>query len=124
MPLQKRLLRRVQVGAVKRRSACHAAHRKNLQLDSFSCQVGTGFVPVNLRFHAPGVALRNAGFMDRQPQRDLSTMHVLADRAFADLAVRQLVLNPLLDAMGRVPLLARRLAVGLQHRIHKIHRRP
>jgi hypothetical protein len=36
MRFQERLLRRVQVGAVKRGSASHTVRRKHLQLDSFA----------------------------------------------------------------------------------------
>ena len=64
---QKRLLGGMQIGAVKRRSARHAAHRKHLQLDSLAAQIGIGFVPIDLRFHAPGITLRNAGLAHHQP---------------------------------------------------------
>ena len=40
-----------------------------------------------------------------------------------NLAIRQLVPNPLSDTMGCVPLLAWRPALGFQHRIHKLYRR-
>ncbi len=63
---QECLLRRVQIRAVKRRSARHAAHRKDLQLDPLAGQIGIGFVPVNLRFHAPGVALWHASLAHHQ----------------------------------------------------------
>ena len=76
---QKRLLRRVQISAVKRRSAGHAAHREHLQLDSLAGQIGIRFVPIDLRFHAPGIALRNAGLAHHQAQRDLPVVHILRE---------------------------------------------
>src|SRR4051812_8702159 len=51
-------------------------------------------------------------------------VNVLPDGPFADPAVGQFVLYPLPDAMSCVPLLARSLAIGFQHRIHKLDRRP
>src|SRR5439155_13589843 len=57
------------------------------------------------------------------PQHDLSIVHVVPDRPFADLAVGQFLSNPLPDPMRRVPLLAWRLAVGFQNCIHELHRR-
>ena len=53
-------------------------------------------------------------------KRDLAMVEVLSNRPLADLAIWQLVLNPLPDAMCRMPLLARRLAIGFQHRIHEL----
>jgi hypothetical protein len=52
MRFQKRLLGRMQVGAVERRSAGHAAHRKHLQFDSLTGKIRIGLIPVNLRFDA------------------------------------------------------------------------
>ena len=87
MCFQKSLLRRVQVGAMKGCSARHTTHRKNLKLDSFARQIGIGFVPINLRFHAPGVTLWNTRFSHQQAQRNFACVHVFADRPFRYFAV-------------------------------------
>jgi len=50
-------------------------------------------------------------------------VNVLPDGSFADFALGQLVLYPLPDPMGCVPLLARCLAVGFEHRIDELDRR-
>jgi hypothetical protein len=114
---EKRLLRRVQVGAVERGSTRHAAHRKHLQLDSFAAEISVGFVPIHLRFGTPGIALRNAGFASHQSQCDLPVVHVLAHGPLRNLARGQLIPDPCPDAVRRVPLLARRFSVGFQNRI-------
>jgi hypothetical protein len=49
-------------------------------------------------------------------------VHVLPNRSFSNLAIRQLVLNPLPHAMGRVPLLARRLSIGFKHSVDEVDR--
>ena len=107
----------MQVGAVERRSAGHAAHREGLQLDSLAGEIGIGFVPVNLPFHAPGVALRNADLAHHQAEGDLPVVHVLANRPLCDLARGQFLLHPRPDAMCGVPLFAWRFPVGFQNPI-------
>ena len=76
--------------------------------------------PVHLCFDAPGVTLRHAGLAHQHCQRDLALVDILPNRPLADFAIWQLVLNPLPDAVGRMPLLARRLAIGFQHRIDEL----
>src|SRR5216683_3880928 len=56
--LQKRLLRCVQIGPMKRPGARHAPHAEGLYLLSFPVHVHPGLVPVNLPFAAPTVGLR------------------------------------------------------------------
>src|SRR5437899_12795764 len=112
----------MQIGAVERRSARHAAHREHLQLYAFAGQIGVGLVPIDLRFHAPRIALRHAGLAHQHSQRNLALVHVLPNRSFSNLAIRQLVLNPLPDAMGRMPLLARRFSIGFKHSVHEVDR--
>ena len=119
MRFQKRLLGRMQVGAVKRRSAGHAAHRKHLQFDSLTGKIRIDLVPVNLCFHTPGVTLRNASLAHEKSQCDLSVVHVFANRPLGDLALRQLTLHPHPDAMCGVALLARSFPVTFQNRIDK-----
>ncbi len=97
----------MQVGAVERRSAGHAAHRKYLQFDPLTGKIRIGLVPVNLRFHAPGVTLRNASLAHYKSQCDLPVVHVLANGPLGDLTLSKLMLHPHPDAMCCVALLAR-----------------
>ena len=53
----------------------------------------------------------------------LALAHILAHRGLADDNLRHLLPQPHPDAMRRMPLLARRLAVGLQNRVDKRQRR-
>ena len=122
MRFQKRLLCRMQVGAVERRSAGHAAHRKHLQFDPLTGKIRIGLVPVNLCFHAPGVALRNACLAHYKSQCDLPIVHVLANCPLGDLTLSKLMLHPHPDAMCCVTLLARSFPVAFQNRIDKLHR--
>ncbi|MFZ3264620.1 MAG: hypothetical protein WA172_11525 [Terriglobales bacterium] len=88
MRFQKRLLGRMQVGAVKRRSTGHAAHREHLQFHPLASQVRISFVPIDLRLPAPAITLRYADLVHGHPQHDLSIVHILANRPFSDPALR------------------------------------
>jgi hypothetical protein len=44
---------------MKSRAAGHRSHRKDLKLDPFAVEIGIVFLPVDLRFDAPAVALWN-----------------------------------------------------------------
>src|SRR5664280_2886429 len=116
--LQKRLLRRMEKGTVERGAAGHAAHGKALQLGPLSRQVGVGIVPVHLRLHTPVVTLGNERLLNRQAQSDLALMDITANRPFAELNLRHLMLDPLPDPMGCVSLLPRRLLIRLQNLIY------
>ena len=117
--LQKRLLRRMQIGTVERRPTCHAAHGKALQLGPLPGQIGVGIVPINLRLHTPFVALRNERFLNGQAKGELALLDISADRSFTKLNLRHLTLDPFPDPMGCVSLLPRRLLVRLQNLIYE-----
>jgi hypothetical protein len=110
----------MQIRAVKRGSACHTAHRKHLQLESRSCDVGIGFVPVDLRFHAPSVALRNMCFPNYQPKRNLAIMHVLANCPLSNLAIGHFTLDACPNPMRRMSLLPWRLSIGFEHGVDEL----
>lgn len=44
----------------------------------------------------------------------------MPNRSFTNLAIGQLVPNPLPDPMRRVPLLARRFSISFQHGVHEL----
>ena len=79
MRFQKSLLRGVQISIMEGRSARHAAHRKDLQLDPFSGQIGIRLVPIDLCFHAPGIALWNTSLTFQEAQHNLAIVHILAN---------------------------------------------
>jgi hypothetical protein len=64
----------------------------------YRAHAGIGFVPIDLRFHAPDIALRNAGFAHYQAQRNLPVVHILAHGPLCNLARGQLVSDPRPDA--------------------------
>ena len=122
MRFQKRLLGRMQVGAVKRRSARHAAHGKYLQFDPLPVQIRIGLIPINLSFHTPVVTLRNASLPHQKSQCDLAVVYILANRPLGDRTPRQFPLHPYPDAMRSVALLARSFSIAFQNRIDKLNR--
>jgi hypothetical protein len=89
---------------VERSSASHAAHGEYVQLCPFPADVGIGFIPIDLSFNSPRIALRDEYLVLPQAHGDLSFLHVLANRSFSHLAIGQLLANPHPDPMRRVPL--------------------
>lgn len=78
---------------------------------------------MDLCFHAPGITLWNTDLTFHQAQRYLAIVHVLANGSFANLAVRQLNLNPFPHPVGSVALLPRCLPVRSQDRVDELYRR-
>ncbi len=118
---QECLLRRVPVGAVERSPARHRAHRKHLQLGPLVPKIRPRLIPVHLRLLAPGVALRHKRLAQHQAHLPLALAHVVAHRRLSDRSARELPQDPTVDAPRRVPLLARRTPVLVQHRINERH---
>src|ERR1019366_4906213 len=117
---QKRLLRGPQIGAMIGRSAGHRTQREHLQLDPLAIQVGIGFIPIDLGFDAPVVALRHKGLAPGQPQRLFALRHILPHRALGSRASWYLLSNALPYPLRRVALLARSLAIGFQNRVYEL----
>jgi hypothetical protein len=86
-------------------------------------KVGVGFVPIHLRFLAQGVALRDADLFGSATERAFLPRDVPSDRRFGNRCLRLLPPNPQVNAMCRVPLLARCTLVGLQSRIDELFHR-
>src|SRR5712692_2716613 len=74
--VQKRLLRGVRIGLVKRTAAGHRPHTEDEQLLSFPAQFCPGLVPIHLSFPAPPVTLRYEGFPCAQPHLPFALANV------------------------------------------------
>jgi len=59
--LKKRLLGRAMISSMEGRTTHHAAHRKDLQLYSFTIELRPRFIPINLAFLSRCVDLRHTG---------------------------------------------------------------
>src|SRR5450759_1992282 len=121
MRFEERLLSGVQERAVKRCATGHTPHGEHLQFRPLPGQIGDGFVPINLRFHAPVVALRHKHFVDHQAQGSLTFLDVLPNRPLANRALLHLRSHPLPDPVCSVALLPRRLSIQLQNPVHERH---
>jgi hypothetical protein len=117
MRLQEGLLRRVQVGPVERRATRHRAHCEYLHPGPLAAEVSPGLVPVHLRLLAQAVALRYEGLAQHQAHRALALPHVVAHRRLSHRGTRELLQQPPMQAPRRMPLLARRTPILLQHSI-------
>ena len=120
---QECLLRRMQVGAMERRSAGHRPHREHLHVGPLVAEIDPGFIPVDLRLLSPAIALRNERLPSRQTRLPLALAHVVAHRRLRHRGVGELRQDPTMDAPGGVALLARRLTVRLQHLVDEVHDR-
>src|SRR6266542_3210320 len=117
MCFQKRLLRGSQIGAMIGRPAGHRTQREHLELYPFAIQIGVGFIPIDLCFNAPVVALRHKGLATGQSQRLFAALHILPHRAASRRASWHLCTNTLPDSLCCVALLPRSLAIRFQNRI-------
>ena len=117
MRFQERLLRRMQVGTVERRPTRHRPHREYLHLCALAAEVDPGLIPVDLSFLSHAVALRDECLPQHQPHLELALPHVITNGRFRDAGIRKLRQDPAIDAPGRMPLLARRPPIRLQHRV-------
>ena len=120
---QEGLLRSIRESAVEGRSAGHAAQGKHIQLRPLAGQIGVSFVPIDLGFHAPFIALGHADFPCQQSQGVLPVMHVLAHGPFRHRAVWQFLTQAHPNPVRRMPLLPRRLAITLQDLVNERDRR-
>ena len=118
---QKRLLRGVQESAVERCATGHTPHGEHLQFGPLPSQIGDGFVPIHLRFHAPVVALRHKHFVDHQAERSLALLDVLPNRPLANRALLHLRPHPLPNPVGGVALFPRRFSIQFQNPVHECH---
>ncbi len=96
--LEKRLLRRVQIGAVERRPAGHRAHREHLHLGPLVAEIDPGFIPVDLGLLRPTVTLRHERLAPYQPHLAFALAHVVAHRRLRDRGVGELAQDPAMNA--------------------------
>src|SRR6266498_5163778 len=120
MCFQKRLLRGSQIGAMIGRPAGHRTQREHLELYPFAIQIGVGFIPIDLCFNAPVVALRHKGLATGQSRRLFAALHILPHRAASRRASWHLCTNTLPDSLCCVALLPRSLAIRFQNRIDEL----
>src|ERR1700741_4685934 len=101
------------VGPMKRVSRRHAAHCEELQLSRLAFHFYYRLEPVDLSLLAPVIALRH----EHHPAASflLPFPHVLPHGDLGDRKLGMLLAQSRPNAMRRVPLLPRRLPVGLQH---------
>ena len=104
---------------MERRAAGHRAHREHLHPRPLVTQVHPRFIPVHLRFLAPGVALRNKRLASQQAHLPLAGPHVVAHRRLSDRRIRKRLTDPMINPPRRMSLLARCPAVLLQNLIDK-----
>jgi len=112
---QERLLRRVRIGPVERRPTAHRAHREHLQPGPLAAQIGPGLIPVHLSLLAQTVALRHERLAPDQAHGALARADMVAHRGLSHGRVGKLGQDPAVDAPCRVPLLAWRPPVAVQH---------
>ena len=112
---EKRLLCRMQVGAVERRPAGHRAHREHLHLGPLVAEIDPGFIPVDLGFLSPTVTLRHERLPPHQTHLAFALAHVVAHRRLSDRGVREFRQDPMIQPPRGMPLLARRLTVRVQN---------
>ena len=122
--VQKCLLRGMQVGPVEGATAGHAPHHEHLQGQALTPEVRVRLIPVHLGFASPCVVLRHERLPRHQAEGQLPLPDVLPDRGLRHGPCRPLLAEPDVDAMGRVPLLARRSAVRLQDGLNEVDHRP
>ena len=115
MRLEKRLLRRVPVGAVERRAAGHRAHGEDLQPGPFAAEVGPGLVPIHLRLLAQAITLRHEGLPLHQAHGTAARADVVAHRRLSQRGAWELRQQPPIQTPRRMPLLARRPHIILQN---------
>ncbi len=102
----------------------HAPHGEGLERDPLAGQVGSGLIPVDLRFLAEHVLLRHEGLPRHQAQRQLPFPHVAPHRRLGHRPVGALLAEAHRDPVGSVPLLAGYLPVPLQDRVDELRHRP
>lgn len=115
--LQQRLLRGMPIRSMECVAGGHAPHCEDVQLSRFSAEFHRGFIPVQLRFRAQSIALRNEYFGSRQTQFVLALAHVASHLRFGNLLLRMLTPQPRPNPMCRVSLLAWRFSVRRQNLI-------
>jgi len=110
---QERLLGFDQRRLAERRAGKRRAHHEQVHRHRHPRKLDLGLTPVDLGVGPGRVDLRDMHLADRPTHRPLACPHVIADRRLGDLGA-VLVDEPPMDPLGRVTLLARRVAIGLK----------
>jgi hypothetical protein len=104
---------------MERRPAGHRPHREDLHLGPLVTEIDPGFIPVNLGFLRPTVALRHERLPSQQTHLVFAFADVIAHRRFSDRSVRELGQDAAIKPTSGVALLARSAPVRIQHFIDK-----
>ena len=123
MALQERLLVGMQVGAMKRPGAGHAAQAKHKYVPLLALDFRQCFIPVHLPFLPPSIRLGTKDFLAELPQLQFAFPHISPHRAFPDFCLRSFHPQAAPYAVSGMALLARRSPVRFQNRVNKIHHR-
>src|SRR3954452_21597269 len=107
------------INAMERRTPSHAAHTEHIHLGPLSGKIDKGFVPIDLPFDSPFIALWHKRFSMAKPQFTLTLQNVLGNRGSANSMLRKFFPEPVIDPLCRMPLLARSLQIRFQYRIDK-----
>ncbi len=104
---------------MKRRAAVHAAHRQELHFRPLPIERNEGFVPIYLRFHARRIRLWHEDLQPALAMQAPPIGDVLPHRAFGNRMLRVFLGESHVNAMRRMPLLARGLLIGFQNFINE-----
>src|SRR3954470_314050 len=102
---------------MKGRTTSHAAHTEHIHLGPLSGKIDKGFVPIDLPFDSPFIALWHKRFSMAETQFTLTLHDVLGNSGAGNGMLRKLFPEPVIDPLRRMPLLARRLQIRFQYRI-------
>src|SRR4029077_14023376 len=90
-----------------------------LHLGPFTAEVRPGFIPVNLGFLRPAIALRHEGLAPPLAHLPFAGADMIAHGRFSDSGIREFPQDPAMDAPRGVSLLARRATVFLQYLVNE-----
>ena len=108
---------------MERRTAGHRSHREHLHAGPLVAEIDPGFIPIDLGFLSPDVALRHKRLTPHQTQPAFALAHMVAHRQLSDRGVREFRQDATIQPTRGMPLLARRLAIRGQNLINERHER-
>src|SRR3954465_13356765 len=84
---------------MKGRTTSHAAHTEHIHLGPLSGKIDKGFVPIDLPFDSPFIALWHKRFSMAKPQFTLTLQNVLGNRGSANGMLRKFFPEPVIDPL-------------------------
>src|SRR5215470_335124 len=107
MPIEKGLLRRVQIGPMESRAARHTAQVEDLHRQSFSIDLGDGLIPIDLSLDAELINLRHENLTPIGCVAQLPILNVLAHPALGDVTSLDFLTQANEDPMPGMALFTR-----------------